>query len=80
MNLLSSLWTRLAGIAAAIGAGLVVALSIYAKGRGDQKSKSETEDLRNAVDIRSKGEAARRDADAGLAAGKLRDDDGWRRD
>ncbi|MBN9459438.1 MAG: hypothetical protein J0I54_22655 [Bosea sp.] len=73
-GLLSALWPYLA----AAGAALVAVLTAYGKGRSDQKSKTETKDLRDANDIRKQGADAR--AGAAIAPEQLRDDDGWRRD
>lgn len=50
-GLLSALWPYLA----AAGAALVALLTAYGKGRSDQKSKTETKDLRDANDIRKQG-------------------------
>ncbi|MBN9444400.1 hypothetical protein [Bosea sp. (in: a-proteobacteria)] len=73
-GLISALWPYLVAAVAA----LVALLTAYGKGRSDQKSKTETKDLRDANDIRKQGADAR--AGAAIAPERLRDDDGWRRD
>jgi hypothetical protein len=71
--LLGAVWPYLV----AAGAALLAVLTAYGKGRSDQKSRTETKDLRDANDIRKQGADAR--AGAAVDPGRLRDDDGWKR-
>lgn len=73
-GLLAEFWQPIvAGAVALIGAA-----GLYLKGRGDARRKAETEDLRNANEIRRQGADAR--AGAAVGPDRLRGDDGWRRD
>lgn len=71
-ELLAPYWAPLAAALATL-AGTALA---YLKGRSDAARKAETEDLRNANDIRKAGADAR---DRARAGGKL-GNDGFRRD
>lgn len=71
-SILAANWQAVAGI----GAAILAAFGLYAKGRSDQKTKTELKDVRDAIKIHKDGAAAR----AGVDAGKLHDDDGFRRD
>lgn len=76
LGILAANWQVIAGLGAAILAGL----GLYAKGRTDEKTKTELKDVRNAIEIHKAGAAARAGVDADVAAGKLRDTDGFKRD
>lgn len=75
-SLLATWWQPIAAALAGIAA-LGVA---YLKGRSTERRKIENEDLRNANDTRKSGADARDRAAADVAAGRLRDNDGHRRD
>ncbi len=75
-SLVADWWPQIAaGIAAVVGA-----FTFYLKGRSDQKQKSKQEDRINADETRKAGADARDRVAGDIAAGKLRDSDGWRRD
>lgn len=76
ISLVTANWQAIAGIGAAIAG----ALGLYLKGRSDATAKAKLEDVSNANAIRKAGADARAGVGADIAAGKLRDDDGWRRD
>lgn len=71
LSLLAANWQAVAGLGAAILAGL----GLYAKGRSDQKIKTELKDVRDAIQIHKDGAAAR----AGVDPDRMRSD-GFRRD
>lgn len=73
-DLLASNWRAIAGSIAA----LVGMAGLYFKGRSDAKTKAQLEDLTHANQIRKAGAGARAGVDA--SPGRLRDDDGWKRD
>lgn len=74
LGLLAPYWQQIAGVLAAI-AGFA---GIYLKGRSDAKTKAKLEDITNANEIRKAGADAR--AGAAVDPGRLRENDGWRRD
>ena len=65
-----------------LGALGVVGVWIMGRRTGAQgeRAKAEQKDMRDALEIRKAGAAARDDARARDAGGGLRQDDGWRRD
>jgi hypothetical protein len=75
-SMFTALWGRVAGYVVALGALLTILFGAWAKGRSDAKAKAKLEDVTNANDIRKAGADAR----ASAGAGKLHDNDGWRRD
>lgn len=80
MSFLSSLLSPVWRWIAAAGAAVAAIGAIYLKGRSDAAAKAKLEDVSNANAIRKAGADARAGVDADVAAGKLRDTDGWRRD
>jgi hypothetical protein len=76
MSLLASLLAPVWRWLAAAGAAVAAIGAVYLKGRSDAKANAKLEDLSDANDIRREGASAR----ASAGAGKLHDNDGWRRD
>lgn len=80
MTLLSSIWSKIAGYAIAVGGVLAVLAAAYAKGRSDQKSSQTKDKLAAAEDLLEmdrEATAAEREAGALSDAEARREAEKW---